>query len=146
MRKRSAAVAAVAGAGVGVLGGLIGLGGAEFRLPLLIGYFLNPLRRAIGLNLGMSLVTVMAALAGRLATGSAAPAAPLHVIVALIGGGVAGAYIGASWLVGASSRALWRRFVGYWRLSARYCSSRPSCLGDRTAWSLVRLPRQRWAW
>jgi uncharacterized membrane protein YfcA len=27
----------VAGAGVGVLGGMIGLGGAEFRLPLLIG-------------------------------------------------------------------------------------------------------------
>ena len=109
MRKRSAAVA---GAGVGVLGGLIGLGGAEFRLPLLIGYFSNPLRRAIGLNLGMSLVTVMAALAGRLATGSAAPAAPLHVIVALIGGGVAGAYIGASWLIGASSRALWRAVRG----------------------------------
>jgi uncharacterized protein len=28
-----------AGAAVGVLGGLIGLGGAEFRLPLLIGIF-----------------------------------------------------------------------------------------------------------
>ena len=28
-----------AGAGVGILGGLIGLGGAEFRLPLLIGLF-----------------------------------------------------------------------------------------------------------
>jgi hypothetical protein len=27
------------GAAVGVLGGLIGLGGAEFRLPLLIGIF-----------------------------------------------------------------------------------------------------------
>ena len=29
----------VAGAAVGLLGGLIGLGGAEFRLPLLIGVF-----------------------------------------------------------------------------------------------------------
>jgi len=28
-----------AGAGIGILGGLIGLGGAEFRLPLLIGLF-----------------------------------------------------------------------------------------------------------
>ncbi len=27
------------GAAIGVLGGLIGLGGAEFRLPLLIGVF-----------------------------------------------------------------------------------------------------------
>ncbi len=112
MRKRSAVVAAVAGAGVGVLGGLIGLGGAEFRLPLLIGFFANPLRRAIGLNLGMSLVTVLAALAGRLAAGSAAPAVPLHVVVALIGGGVAGAYLGASWLIGASSHALWRAVRG----------------------------------
>jgi uncharacterized membrane protein YfcA len=112
MRKRSAVVAAVAGAGVGVLGGLIGLGGAEFRLPILVGFFANPLRRAIGLNLGMSLVTVLAALAGRLAAGSAAPAVPFHVIVALIGGGVAGAYIGASWLIGASSHALWRAVRG----------------------------------
>lgn len=30
---------AVAGFSVGMLGGLIGLGGAEFRLPLLIGVF-----------------------------------------------------------------------------------------------------------
>ena len=29
----------VTGAGIGILGGLIGLGGAEFRLPLLIGLF-----------------------------------------------------------------------------------------------------------
>lgn len=108
MRHRSALAAAVAGAGVGVLGGLIGLGGAEFRLPLLVGFFAIPLRRAIGLNLGMSLVTVLAALAGRLAAGPAAPPVALHVIVALIGGGVAGASVGASWLIGASSHALWR--------------------------------------
>ena len=31
--------ALAAGAGVGLLGGLISLGGAEFRLPLLIGLF-----------------------------------------------------------------------------------------------------------
>lgn len=100
--------AAFAGAGVGVLGGLIGLGGAEFRLPLLVGFFATPLRRAIGLNLGVSLVTVLAALAGRLAAGSPDSPAPLHVIVALMSGGVAGAYLGASWLIGASNYALWR--------------------------------------
>jgi uncharacterized membrane protein YfcA len=112
MRHRSALAVAVAGAGVGVLGGLIGLGGAEFRLPLLVGVFANPLRRAIGLNLGMSLITVLAALAGRLAAGSAAPSVPLHIIVAVIGGGVAGAYVGASWLIGASSHVLWRGVRG----------------------------------
>jgi uncharacterized membrane protein YfcA len=43
-RKSDAALARpgtafVAGAIVGIFGGLIGLGGAEFRLPLLIGLF-----------------------------------------------------------------------------------------------------------
>ncbi|MFE5548966.1 hypothetical protein ACFQ71_34805 [Streptomyces sp. NPDC056534] len=36
---RSAPVVFGAGAAIGVLGGTIGLGGAEFRLPLLIGLF-----------------------------------------------------------------------------------------------------------
>ena len=70
MQRVSALAAAGVGAGVGVLGGLIGLGGAEFRLPLLIGFFANPVRRAIVLNLGVSLFTVLAALAGRLSVGS----------------------------------------------------------------------------
>jgi uncharacterized protein len=38
-RSTIAAYVFLAGAGVGVLGGLTGLGGAEFRLPLLIGVF-----------------------------------------------------------------------------------------------------------
>lgn len=112
MRHASAMAAAVAGAGVGVLGGLIGLGGAELRLPLLIRFFANPLRRAIALNLGVSLFTVLAALAVRLTAGSSAPPAPHPVIVAMMGGGVAGAYLGASWLAGASSRSLWRGVRG----------------------------------
>ncbi|WP_199543097.1 hypothetical protein [Prauserella sp. PE36] len=36
---RPASVVFTAGAAVGLLGGMIGLGGAEFRLPLLIGMF-----------------------------------------------------------------------------------------------------------
>ena len=39
VRARSLWAALATGAGVGFLGGLIGLGGAEFRLPLLIGLF-----------------------------------------------------------------------------------------------------------
>lgn len=39
VRTRSMAGGFIAGASVGVLGGLSGLGGAEFRLPLLIGVF-----------------------------------------------------------------------------------------------------------
>jgi uncharacterized membrane protein YfcA len=48
------------GAAVGVLGGLIGLGGAEFRLPLLIGLFALLAHQAVRLNLLVSLVTVAA--------------------------------------------------------------------------------------
>ena len=40
--KRSAPTAFAGGAIIGALGGLIGLGGAEFRLPLLIGAFRFP--------------------------------------------------------------------------------------------------------
>ncbi len=37
--RRSLPLSFLAGAGIGILGGMIGLGGAEFRLPLLIGVF-----------------------------------------------------------------------------------------------------------
>jgi uncharacterized protein len=44
-QRRSSPAAFGGGAIIGVLGGLIGLGGAEFRLPLLIGAFrFSPLR------------------------------------------------------------------------------------------------------
>lgn len=38
----------VAGAAVGTLGGLIGLGGAEFRLPLLVALFVYATREQSG--------------------------------------------------------------------------------------------------
>lgn len=44
---------------VGVLGGLIGLGGSEFRLPLLVGIFGYRVLPAIILNLAVSLTTVV---------------------------------------------------------------------------------------
>ena len=44
---------------IGVLGGLIGLGGAEFRLPVLVGVFKYPTLKAIVINLMVSLVTVI---------------------------------------------------------------------------------------
>ncbi|MBZ9599298.1 hypothetical protein K7B06_30055 [Streptomyces erythrochromogenes] len=51
-----------AGAAVGVLGGMIGLGGAEFRLPLLISMFGFAALSAVILNKAMSLVVVVTAL------------------------------------------------------------------------------------
>lgn len=53
---------------VGTLGGLIGLGGAEFRLPVLIGPFRFAALEAVILNKAMSLVVVASALPFRAGT------------------------------------------------------------------------------
>ena len=63
--RRSPAFVAGSGALIGTLGGLIGLGGAEFRLPVLVGSLGYPPRRAVPLNLAISLVTIAASLAIR---------------------------------------------------------------------------------
>lgn len=55
----------LAGAAVGMLGGLIGLGGAEFRLPLLIGLFGFAALAAVIINKAMSLIVVTSALVFR---------------------------------------------------------------------------------
>jgi hypothetical protein len=57
MKKNRPAVVG-AGAVIGALGGLVGLGGAEFRLPLLIGAFQFTALEAVILNKAMSLVVV----------------------------------------------------------------------------------------
>lgn len=59
---RSTPAAFGGGAVIGALGGLIGLGGAEFRLPLLIGAFRFAALQAVILNKAMSLVVVASAL------------------------------------------------------------------------------------
>lgn len=53
------------GALIGSLGGLMGLGGAEFRLPLLISVFQFAALEAVILNKAMSLVVVATALSFR---------------------------------------------------------------------------------
>jgi hypothetical protein len=58
----------VGGAIVGVVGGLIGLGGAEYRLPLLIGFFQFGAPQAVIINKAMSLVVVASALPLRAGT------------------------------------------------------------------------------
>ncbi|MCI0439840.1 MAG: sulfite exporter TauE/SafE family protein [Chloroflexi bacterium] len=75
---------------IAILGGLIGLGGAEFRLPVLAGPLRYPARRAVPLNLAVSLVTVLAALAVRSRTTSWAPIESLlpAVVALIIGAGI----------------------------------------------------------
>lgn len=87
-----------AGTVIGALGGLIGLGGAEFRLPLLIGAFRFAALEAVILNKAMSLVVVASALPFRAQTVPfAAIAAHWTILVNLLCGSLLGAWLGAGW-------------------------------------------------
>lgn len=106
---RSWWLAALAGAGVGLLGGMIGLGGAEFRLPLLIGVFGFAALQAVVMNKAMSLIVVTTALPARL-LGVPLSDVTEHwsVIVNLLVGSLVGAWIGATWAVRMRSQTLHR--------------------------------------
>jgi uncharacterized membrane protein YfcA len=97
------------GAVIGALGGLIGLGGAEFRLPLLIGAFRFAALQAVILNKAMSLVVVASALPFRAAAVPfASVAAHWAVIVNLLAGSLIGAWFGAVWATRLASQTLYR--------------------------------------
>ncbi|HKX14721.1 MAG TPA: sulfite exporter TauE/SafE family protein, partial [Propionibacteriaceae bacterium] len=108
-RARSLWPALTAGGGVGLLGGLIGLGGAEFRLPLLIGLFGFAALQAVIMNKAMSLIVVMTALPARLL---AVPFDTVNgywfVVVNLLAGSLVGAWIGATWATRMRSATLYR--------------------------------------
>jgi uncharacterized membrane protein YfcA len=63
---RKPVAAFMAGAAIALLAGLIGLGGAEFRLPVLIMVFALYAHRAVRINLLISLATLLAASVVRL--------------------------------------------------------------------------------
>jgi uncharacterized membrane protein YfcA len=106
---RSKPLAFGAGALIGTLGGLIGLGGAEFRLPVLISLFRFRGLEAVILNKATSLVVVATALPFRASTVPlAAVAASWPVIVNLLAGSLAGAWVGAGWATRLKSETLYR--------------------------------------
>mgnify|MGYP002404257177 CR=1 FL=1 len=101
--------ALLAGAAIGVLGGLIGLGGAEFRLPLLIGFFGFIALEAVIINKATSLVVVIAALIFR------TRAVPIdevlnHIsaVATLLTGSLIGAWLGADLATRLHSRTLYK--------------------------------------
>ncbi|MDJ0677145.1 MAG: sulfite exporter TauE/SafE family protein [Calothrix sp. MO_167.B42] len=82
---------------IGLLGGLMGLGGAEFRLPILVGSLKYSAKEAVYLNLAVSLITITAAIPIRGRTLSFAPVMPfLPAVLALIAGAVITAFVGAA--------------------------------------------------
>lgn len=97
------------GAVIGALGGLIGLGGAEFRLPLLIGLFRFAALEAVILNKAMSLVVVTSALPFRAATVPFSTiAAHWPIVLNLLAGSLLGAWIGAGWATRLNSETLYK--------------------------------------
>jgi uncharacterized protein len=94
---------------VGLAGGLVGLGGAELRLPYLAGTLRLPLKTAIPVNLTVSLITLLAALPTRLYTLNTTGLRPfLYETTALGLGAVLGAYAGVTGLRRLSAIALAR--------------------------------------
>jgi len=107
--RRSKGVAFGSGALIGTLGGLIGLGGAEFRLPLLISLFRFRGLEAVILNKATSLVVVASALPFRASTISFAQlGAQWPIIVNLLVGSLLGAYAGAEWATRLKSETLYK--------------------------------------
>jgi uncharacterized protein len=110
---RNPIAAFVGGAVIGTLGGLIGLGGAEFRLPLLIGMFRFGALEAVILNKAMSLVVVASALLFRAGTVPLPDvAANWPIIVNLLVGSLAGAWFGAGWAIRLRSSVLYQVIAG----------------------------------
>ena len=76
---------------------MIGLGGAEFRLPLLIGLFGFLALQAVILNKAMSLIVVITALPARLNSIPYSDLAPYwYIVVNLLAGSLIGAWISAT--------------------------------------------------
>lgn len=99
----------IGGFSIGILGGLIGLGGAEFRLPLLISFFQFAALEAVILNKAMSLIVVSSALPFR--TGVIPFSEILnhwYVIAILLSGSLIGAWQGASWAIKMRTQTLYR--------------------------------------
>jgi uncharacterized membrane protein YfcA len=91
--------AMLAGAAVAILGGLIGLGGAEFRLPILIAVFALYAHRAVRINLLISLATLAMSAVARLGFLGSTNAYDFRIEIAgMLVGGVIAAWIGAGYL------------------------------------------------
>ncbi len=87
----------------------MGLGGAEFRLPILIGFFNFAALEAVILNKSMSLVVVATALPFRASTVPFnAIADNWPIVLNLLAGSLIGAWFGAGWATKLRSETLYK--------------------------------------
>jgi uncharacterized protein len=101
------------GAGAGAAGGLIGLGGAEFRLPVLLGPLGFSPREAVPVNLLASFVVLAVALPVRLWTVPMTEVAPhLVPLLGMLTGAVGAGWIGAGWVRRLPERPLGLAMLG----------------------------------
>jgi len=97
------------GAAAGTAGGLIGLGGAEFRLPALVGALRFSPRDAVAVNLVASFAVLAAAFPFRAAVVPLDAIIPhLPAIGGMLAGSMSAAWVGAGWLHRISDRVLGR--------------------------------------
>jgi len=88
---------------------MIGLGGAEFRLPLLIGVFGFVALQAVIVNKALSLLVVATAIPARLVAVPLSDLTPYwSIVVNLLAGSLIGAYLGATWATRMATRTLYR--------------------------------------
>lgn len=129
---------------IALLGGLIGLGGAEFRLPVLAGPLRYAAKQAVALNLAVSLVTLVTALAirgGGLDVGALAEFAP--AIVAMIAGALVTAFLGPSLASRISNGALERVIlvlllgIGSALIVESFLPTEVAALVPQTLWPVV---------
>jgi uncharacterized protein len=100
------------GGAIGILGGLIGLGGAEFRLSVLLTTFGYTTLPVVVVNLVISLVTVVSSFIFRLKTiGFDVIVSNLSVVVNILAGSLIGSYLGTRLAAHISERALRRMVV-----------------------------------
>jgi uncharacterized protein len=109
MKNRKPLLAFIWAVPISLLGGLMGLGGAEFRLPVLAGALGYKAKQAVPVNLAVSLITIVVAL---LIRGQTLPLVDLlrfrPVLASLIAGAAITAYLGASWVRRISNEQLER--------------------------------------
>ncbi|MCS7286912.1 MAG: sulfite exporter TauE/SafE family protein [Anaerolineae bacterium] len=99
---------------IAVLGGLIGLGGAEFRLPVLVGIFKYRTLQAIVINLAISLVTVVFSFIFRASfTRFSHISANFYIILNVLTGSLLGAYIGVNFATKLNEQILTRVVVAF---------------------------------